>query len=91
MGGYMKEMRKAMQNNNRYKIKAKVDWASINKIFDNTKRENLMNDIEMYLVNKQNNTTTQKVVEGIVDNASRELYIKSAAIAWMSTPEFQMC
>ena len=91
MGGYMKEMRRAMQNNNRYKIKAKVNWAAINKLFENTKRENLMNDIELYLVNKQNNTTTQKIVEGILDNASRELYIKSAAIAWMSTPEFQMC
>lgn len=91
MGGYMKEMRKTIQNNNRYKIKAKVDWTAIYRIFDTTKRENLMNDIEMYLVNKQNNSATQKVVESIVDNASRELYIKSATIAWMSSPEFQMC
>ncbi len=91
MGGYMKEMRKTLQNNNRFRIKAKVDWATINKVFENTKRENLMSDIEMYLVNKQNNTCTQKVIVTIVDNASRELYIKSTAIAWMSTPEFQMC
>ncbi len=91
MGGYRKEMKKAILNNNRFKIKATIDWATINKNFDNTKREFLMNDIQQYLVNKQNSTVTQKIVESIVDNSSREAYIKSAAIAWMSTPEFQMC
>ena len=90
MGNYMKEMRKTMLNNNRYKIKATIDWITVNKVFENTKRENLMNDIQLYLVNKQNNTNTQKVVESIVDNASRETFIKSGAIGWMSTPEFQM-
>jgi len=79
-----------MLNNNRYKIKAKIDWTTVNTVFENTKRENLMNDIQLYLVNKQNNTNTQKVVESIVDNTSREAYIKSGTIGWMSTPEFQM-
>ncbi len=90
MGNYMKEMRKTMLNNNRYKIKATIDWITVNKVFENTNRENLMSDIQLYLVNKQNNSNTQKVVESIVDNSSREAFIKSGTIGWMSTPEFQM-
>ena len=91
MGNYMKDMRKAMEKNNRYKIKAKIDWNAFNTVFEKTKKEGLMDHLQLLLVNKQTSAATLKVVQDITDASSRESFIRTATIAWMSTPEFQMC
>lgn len=90
----MKEMViKKMENvgSNKFKINAKVDWEAYTKKFENVKRDDLLDAIKLTILQQLQNSISNSIIEGALDKTSREAYIKSATVALMSTPEYQMC
>jgi hypothetical protein len=77
------------------KIRAKqifssVDWNAITKVFDNSPREILMENISS-LVLQSRSKIRKSVLEKYVDKDARDKYIKTTIIELMSTPEYQLC
>ncbi|MBS1757689.1 MAG: DUF1800 domain-containing protein [Bacteroidetes bacterium] len=68
---------------------ADIDWSAVNKIFDNTKRENLAQQIADTLL-QTNSRVGSTVLLKYLNQDSREDFIKSAVINLMSTPEYQL-
>lgn len=66
---------------------ATIQWDLVNKIFEQTPRENLLNTISKTLLQTKSNLK----IDSYVNAGSRESYIKSAIISLMSTPEYQLC
>ncbi len=90
----MKEMfLKKMQNNlgNRFKLNATVNWTEYINKFNEVKRENLLDAIKLTTLQTPSNNINNSVIESVIDKSDRESFIKSATIAFMSTPEYQMC
>jgi hypothetical protein len=75
---------------NRFRINANVDWKSYVGQFEKVSRENLFKSLqEIVLV--PTGTLDTATVEKATDKSSRENYIKTATVALMSTPEYQLC
>ena len=75
---------------NRFRINANVDWKNYVEQFEKVSRENLFKSLqEIVLV--PTGTLDTITVEKAADKSSRENYIKTATIALMSTPEYQLC
>lgn len=77
-------------DNNRLRINANVDWQRYIKEFDAVPRDRLydtLKGIVLQTAGSVDDTTVQK----IIDKSSRENYIKTATVAFMSTPEYQLC
>lgn len=71
-------------------IHANIDWNLYVKGFENFSRPQLLSAIGNTVLQKatlQNNVA----VSTYVDNSSRENYIKSATLQFMSLPEYQVC
>lgn len=89
----MKEMffkKEAKQLGGQFKINAHINWANYIKNFDAVKRENLLETLKQ-LTLQSSNSINDFVIESNTDKSTRETYIKSATIALMSTPEYQLC
>ena len=71
-------------------INADLDWKLYVSHFENTKREELINNIAGILL--QTKTAVRAdIIKGYSDESGRESFIKSATIQIMSTPEYQLC
>jgi hypothetical protein len=69
---------------------ATIDWVAVNKIFEKTQRERLLESIaDMVLQTKGKVSNT--VLDKYVNAENRENYIKSAVVNLMGTPEYQLC
>jgi uncharacterized protein (DUF1800 family) len=88
----MKEMlskKEGKQLGGQFKINAHINWVDYIKKFDGVNRENLFEALKQ--ITLQSSTSINPlVVENNIDKSSRENYIKSATIALMSTPEYQL-
>ncbi len=69
---------------------ASIDWLAVNKIFEKTQREKLLENITA-LVLQTKGTVSITVLDKYVNSESRENYIKSAVVNLMVTPEYQLC
>ncbi len=90
----MKEMyKKQVQTSmgNRFKIKAKINWQAYDSKFNDIKREQLFTELKQHILQTTTSTINDATIENFVDKISKEEYIKTATIALMSTPEYQMC
>jgi len=69
---------------------ATVEWAAVNKIFENVPREKLLPAITATVLQTKTKVSN-KILDKYINTQSRENYIKSAIINLMSTPEYQLC
>jgi uncharacterized protein (DUF1800 family) len=89
----MKEMfykKDGKQLGGQFRINAHINWEEYIKKFDEIKRENLLEELKQLTLQSSNNINNL-VIENNTDKSSRETFIKSATIALMSTPEYQLC
>ncbi len=69
---------------------AKIEWDTVNRIFEKVPRENLLSAISTVVL--QTRTEVSAVLlDKYLNKESRENYIKSAIINLMATPEYQLC
>jgi uncharacterized protein (DUF1800 family) len=83
-------MGRGEKGNKRFLAKATIDWDNVIKIFENSKRENLLNDIADVLL-QTSSKTSNSALDKYLDQGSRINYIKTAIVQLMSTPEYQLC
>lgn len=69
---------------------ATIDWVSVNKIFENVKREKLLDKIADTVLQTKGQVSNT-VLDKYINTENRENYIKSAVINLMATPEYQLC
>ncbi len=69
---------------------AKIQWDAVNKIFEKTPREKLLESIADTVLQTKGQVSNA-VLDKYVNTASRENYIKSAVVNLMATPEYQLC
>ncbi len=69
---------------------AKIDWEMVNKIFESTPRENLLQKVTDTVLQTKNHVSN-KLLEKYLNAESRENYTRSAIVNLMSTPEYQLC
>ncbi len=69
---------------------ATIDWASVNKIFEKTSREKLLENIADTVLQTKSQVSNT-VLDKYINTASRENFIKSAVVNLMATPEYQLC
>ncbi len=77
--------------NDAFQLRANIDWASFTNEFMDVKRDSLYTALQSVLLQTSSPSVNQSTVQKITDNSSRETYIKTTAIALMSTPEYQLC
>ena len=68
---------------------ANIDWTIVFKLFAHIPREQLLKSIAALLLQTPNRVS-DTVIKKYIDNSSREKYIQSAIIQFMSTPEYQL-
>jgi uncharacterized protein (DUF1800 family) len=73
-----------------FQVRANVDWEKYAKQFDGVTREYLYDAIEAVVLQKTG-SVNESAVKSMLDSSTRENYIKTATVALMSTPEFQLC
>jgi hypothetical protein len=83
--------KKGAIDNNKMRINANVDWQAYIKQFETIPREKLFNTLEGIVLQATPGTVNKATVEKVIDKSSRENYIKTATVAFMSTPEYQLC
>jgi hypothetical protein len=81
----------AMPNKNPFQIQAVIDWSAYVNNFSQVSKEQLYDSIESVVLQTVPGTVSKAAVQGMINNNSREEYIKTATIALMSTPEYQLC
>jgi uncharacterized protein (DUF1800 family) len=69
---------------------AKIDWALVLQAFNNTPRQNLLQQIANSLLQTPN-TTVSTVIAQHTANNSKPDFIKTAVVNFMCTPEYQLC
>lgn len=69
---------------------ADIEWAAVVKVFEDTKREALLQKISDTVLQTQSRIPVA-LLDKYINAESRETYIKSAIINLMSTPEYQLC
>ncbi len=75
----------------KYRISAKINWAEYVKLFEKVERNNLLNNLKLLILQTDAKSINNSVVESNINTLSREEYIKTATIALMSSPEYQLC
>ena len=85
------QMNPAAQNNSGFRIMANVDWEKYISGFKDVLNEKLFDTIHSLLLQTQNKSVNEKVVNEMINTKTREDYIKTATVALMSTPEYQLC
>ncbi len=76
--------------NNRRNLSVTVDWDSVYKVFENTKREDLLQKVNE-IVLQTAGSINPNILKRYIESNSREGFIKSTMIELMSTPEYQLC
>ena len=89
MMGQMMEASKKLQQTAKGGT-ARIEWGTVNKIFEKVPRENLLQGISAVVLQTKSQVSS-KVLVKYLNNESRENYIKSAIVNLMSTPEYQLC
>ncbi len=69
---------------------ASIDWATVNKIFESTKRDDLAKKIADTVL-QTGSRIPSAILDKYVNAESRENFIKSTFVNLMSTPEYQLC
>lgn len=69
---------------------ASIDWVTVAKIFENTKRENLVKKISDTVLQTRSRIPAV-VLDKYINTESRDNFIKSTIVHLMSTPEYQLC
>ncbi len=67
-----------------------IDWAAVNKIFEKTQREKLLENISTTVLQTKGKVSNA-VLDKYINTENRENYIKSAIVNLMATPEYQLC
>lgn len=75
----------------KFKISARINWEDYIKSFEKVERNNLLDAIKIRLLQVDAASLNNTIIENNIVKTSREEYIKSATIAIMSTPEYQIC
>ena len=83
--------RMQMEVAKKFKISAKINWDDYIKSFDKIERSNLLDAIKSRLLQVDITGLNNATIENNIIKTSREEYIKSATIAIMSSPEYQLC
>jgi hypothetical protein len=83
--------KKSVVDNNKLRINANIDWQSYVKQFDAVPREKIFSVLEGIVLQATPGTVNAATVERVINKSSRENYIKTATVALMSTPEYQLC
>ena len=71
-------------------INADVDWKLYTSYFEKTEREKLINNMAGILLQTRTAVGADLIKE-YADESNREIFVKSATIQIMSTPEYQLC
>jgi uncharacterized protein (DUF1800 family) len=82
--------KKAAQNMGGFRVNANVDWAKYMQQFNSVTREHLYDVIESVVLGAAAGSVNSKTVLANVNSSSREEFIKTATIALMSAPEYQL-
>jgi uncharacterized protein (DUF1800 family) len=85
-----KAIAKGRNNAGMKPIDADIDWSAFLAYFGKTERANLENAIAGILLQTKT-AVGADIIKAYADEASRESFIRSAAIQVMSTPEYQLC
>lgn len=80
-----------MQIAKKYRISATIDWDNFIKSFEKTERNNLLVNIKTLMLQTNESSIDNTILESNINKISRDEYIKSATISLMSTPEYQLC
>lgn len=91
--GQMMEQQLRINKNKMYTSKgasANIDWAPVTRIFEKTKREQLAQKIAETLLQSPSRID-MSVLQKYLANDSRENFVKSSIIQFMTTPEYQLC
>ncbi len=76
---------------NRFKMETDVNWPHYIKQFETVARPQLLSTLEGVMLQTTNNNAVRSSIEKVADTSSRDAYIKSVSVAFMSTPEYQLC
>ncbi len=94
----MKEQYKAKNNKSLnavaktgFQVRANVDWEKYASQYNGVPREQLFDVIEAVVLQSNPGSVNESAVKAVIDSTSRENYIKTATVALMSTPEYQVC
>ena len=71
-------------------INAHVEWDQYVKYFDKIPKENLIESISQILLQTKSGVDSS-LIKKYTDESSKEIFIKTATIQLMSTPEYQLC
>jgi uncharacterized protein (DUF1800 family) len=71
-------------------INADIDWSIYTRHFEKTSREQLINNIAAVLLQTKT-AVGADLIKQYADESGREVFIKSATLQIMSTPEYQLC
>ncbi len=86
----MKTLQAKLSNKKNPSInQSQVQWGSYIELFSKTPRNLLFNTISNQLL--QLPLKTPQVIMDMVNQSSKDDFIKSVTIQLMSTPEYQMC
>ncbi len=76
---------------NGLQVKANVHWEKFTDQFRNVSDENLYRELEQLILQTKPGRVNKNVIGEMIKTTSKEDYIKTAAVAFMSTPEYQLC
>lgn len=71
-------------------INATIDWEVYTKNFEAIPRENLLNAVAGSLLQLTPGASAD-IIKNFADSSSRESFVKSITLQFMSVPEYQMC
>lgn len=74
----------------RQQINADVDWSGYVKFYESTPRENLADSVSRILLQVKPGVSMD-LIKQYADQSGREIFIKTATLQIMSTPEYQLC
>lgn len=84
-------MQNAPVGKNGLQVRANVDWGKFITQFKSIDRENLYADMEELLLQTRAGALDKNIIIENTKTSTREEYIQSLAVAFMSTPEYQLC
>ncbi len=71
-------------------VNVTVDWPAVTKVFDKTNKESLLQKINEVVLQTRSKISPA-ILDKYIDKQSRDVYIKTAIVELMSTPEYQLC
>ena len=70
--------------------KNKIDWQGVQKVFSDVPRSGLLEKVSKVVLQSKTKPPSTLLLR-YIDDQSRELFLKTAIIQLMSTPEYQLC